>query len=327
MNEDWTWHGGRLAQARAHFGAGAAAWIDLTTANNPDPGPADAIAVDWRGLPDPQALAGLEAAAARYFGVDPAHVCALPGTETGLRLLSALIDLPARHFAPAYRTHGAVFPHSRPVADFTRREAGASALLLANPNNPDGRIFAAERLREWLGWIEAERGWLIVDEAFADAQPALSLAAEMADERRLILFRSFGKFFGLAGLRLGFVLAPREIIAGYRRLLGEWPISSAGLAIGTAAYRDDGWIAATRAALPDRAARLDAVLQNRGYRPIGQCPLFRLIEADDAHALFEHLARRAILTRPFEDNRRWLRIGLPAGEAELDRLDWALADG
>ncbi|WP_336962899.1 threonine-phosphate decarboxylase CobD [Sphingobium aquiterrae] len=328
MSGEWTWHGGRLAEARAFFGEGAEPWIDLSTGINPVAWPgAAAIAPDWHPLPDPRQLAALEAAAARHFGVDPAHCCAVPGSEMGLRLLAAILPLPALHFTPAYRTHGAIFPQSRGIADVPASLAEPSALLLANPNNPDGRMVAPAQLLAWLGRMQDAGGWLIVDEAFADAAPGQSVAAMVADDRQLIVMRSFGKYFGLAGLRLGFVLGPARIVAAYRQWLGDWPLSAAALAIGTEAYRDTGWIARTRADLPERAARLDDLLMRHGHRPIGHCPLFRLIEADDAHGLFQHLARHAILTRPFAENPRWLRFGLPSGAAAYERLDRALANG
>lgn len=328
MSGEWTWHGGRLAEARAFFGEGPEPWIDLSTGINPVAWPgAAAITPDWHPLPDPQQLAMLEAAAAAHFGVDPAHCCAVPGSEMGLRLLATILPLPALHFTPAYRTHGAIFPDSCGISDFPASLARPSVLLLANPNNPDGRIVAPKQLLEWLGRMSDAGGWLVVDEAFADAAPELSIASTVAEDRPLIVMRSFGKYFGLAGLRLGFVLAPGRIVAAYRQWLGDWPLSAAALAIGTAAYRDSGWIAKTRADLPERAALLDDVLKRHGYRPVGDCPLFRLIATDNAHGLFERLARRSILTRPFADNPCWLRIGLPTGEAELERLDRALASG
>ena len=328
MSSGFTWHGGRLAEARALFGAAENAWIDLSTGINPIGWPgAPAAKVDWQTLPDPLALTELEVTAAGYFGVDPAHCCAVPGSEIGLRLLAPILDLPARYLTPTYRTHAEAFPQAQPIGALDQPPAEPSVLLLANPNNPDGRIVPPGQLQQWLGWMEASGGWLVVDEAFADARPECSIASQIADGRRLIVLRSLGKFFGLAGLRLGFVLAPRAVIAAYRQLVGEWPVSNAALAFGRHAYRDTDWIAATQQALPQRAKQLDAVLVGHGYVPVGDCPLFRLIELPNAHALFTRLARRAILTRPFSDYPRWLRLGLPADEKQLARLDEALGDG
>ncbi|MDE1917465.1 MAG: pyridoxal phosphate-dependent class II aminotransferase [Sphingomonadales bacterium] len=321
----FSFHGGRLADAIAHFGRSDVPWIDLSTGINPHawPGIGD-LAMDWQALPDPRALADLEAAAAAFFGTDPAHVCAVPGTEIGLRMLGDILPGPAIHAQPSYRTHGEMVPGSRPVAHTELTGAENATTILANPNNPDGRITPAATL---LGWLKARRNWLVVDEAFADTSPEISVAAHVDDARRLIVFRSFGKFFGLAGVRLGFVLGPRAVIAQHRQRLGSWPLAAAALAIGTAAYRDAGWIAMMRTALHGQAAALDAVLARRGFVPVGACPLFRLIETADAATLFERLAAHAILTRPFDYNPHWLRLGLPADRAALDRLDKALADG
>lgn len=319
-------HGGKLAEARVHFGPGD--WIDLSTGINPHAWPgAGTLAIDWQALPDPGALDDLEAAAAACFGTDPAHVCAVPGTEIGLRLLGDVLPGPANHAWPSYRTHGEMLPGSRAVDLSDLAGLQDASLIVANPNNPDGRITPPATLLGWLETRQSSASWLVVDEAFADASPEISLGAHVHDGQRLIVFRSFGKFFGLAGVRLGFVLGPRALIAQYRQRLGSWPLSAAALAIGTAAYRDAEWIAAMRQTLSERAAALDAVLEQRGFKALGACPLFRLIETRDAAALFEHLAARAILTRPFDYDPRWLRLGLPVDQAALDRLDKALADG
>jgi cobalamin biosynthetic protein CobC len=319
----WTWHGGGLEAARRHFGGED--WIDLSTGINPHGWPGvDTLAIDWQRLPEPHALSELEAAAAASFGIDPRHVCAVPGTEIGLRLAGYLVGGVARYLSPTYRTHGEMIPGA-PIAleDIDGHEG---TLILANPNNPDGRILSPSRLRGLLK-ARARDGWLLVDEAFADADPAQSIAGEIGDARRLVLFRSFGKFFGLAGVRLGFLLGPTELIARARAGLGAWPVSAGAIAIGTAAYRDRVWIDATRARLREEAAALDAVLALAGHRATGGSPLFRLIEVEDGPALFERLARRAILTRPFAEQPRWLRIGLPPSGAALARLAEALADG
>lgn len=320
----WTFHGGRLAEARALYGGED--WLDLSTGINPTPWPgAKDLAVDWQRLPDEMDLQELEREAASYFGVDPTFVCAVPGSEIGLRLLRDIGVMPTAYVMPAYRTHAdLVMPRIalEPIA----LPWSSGSLILANPNNPDGRILHRQVLGEQLAVTEAAVHWLVIDEAFADTVPEASFASEIGDDRRLIIFRSFGKFFGLAGVRLGFVLGPRSVIAAYRAKLGSWPLSSAALVIGTAAYRDRAWIGSMRSILPGQAASLDAVLAHHGLEPFGACPLFRLIETTDAAALFDRLARHSILTRPFDENRRWLRVGLPGSAEDLVRLDRALSD-
>jgi cobalamin biosynthetic protein CobC len=321
VTASWTWHGGGLQAARAHFGKGAEAWLDLSTGINPHAwAGADTIAIDWQRLPEPADLLALERAAAEYFGADAQNVCAVPGTEIGLRLVGDLLGGRASCVVPSYRTHTEMFAGAIPLAAEAIASSESDILILANPNNPDGRVHKGAALLP-------RSGWLLVDEAFADTDPAISLAGHVSDGRQLVVFRSFGKFFGLAGLRLGFVLGPREILASLRVRLGAWPVSAAAIAIGTAAYRDADRVEAMRLRLQDEAAALDAVLQSRGYNATGHCPLFRLIETEDAAALFERLAQRSILTRPFDYNPRWLRIGLPGSEEALSRLDRALADG
>lgn len=325
MTAAWTGHGGRLAEARAVFGD-PARWIDLSTGINPNAWPgADMVEIDWRRLPDEAALRDLECAAAEHFGADPAHVAALPGTESGLRLLGTLLPGSAQHHWPSYRTHAEVFAGSEPCREAVLDPRGH--VVLANPNNPDGRQMSAPALLELLDRLRTAGSWLVVDEAFADSAPDHSLAAQVREGVPLVVFRSFGKFFGLAGLRLGFVLGPSSIVAAFRQRLGSWPVSSAAIAIGAAAYRDADWIAATRRDLVRRRAALDAVLGGHGLAVLGDCPLFRLVEAGDAAALFQRLAHQAILTRPFDYDPRWLRFGLPGDAAELARLDRALANG
>lgn len=326
MTDRWMWHGGGLRSAQAHFGGDPQAWLDLSTGINPHPWPIPPLAIDWARLPDAQGLARLEAVAGDHFGVDAACVCALPGTEIGLRLLGQLLPGPARHVAPGYRTHAEMWPAGAPVSIDALADADGQTLILANPNNPDGHIPARATLLDMLD-RRGDDGWLLIDEAFADADPTISLTDRIAPDRRLLILRSFGKFFGLAGVRLGFLLGPPSFLAHMRRLLGAWPLSASTIRIGAAAYADRDWIHATRARIHTAAAMLDDRLTHIGVRTTGGCPLFRLLHVDDAHALFDRLARQAILTRPFAYNPRWLRIGAPPDTAALDRLIAALTHG
>lgn len=324
----WTFHGGCLAEAQAAYPDAPEPWIDLSTGINPHAWPGVAsVAIGWRALPEERDLARLEAAAAAWFGVNAVNVCAVPGTEIGLRLVGRMMRGPALRVGPGYRTHAAMQPTAREIPAEALARASAANIILANPNNPDGHVVPAETLDGVLERLAGGRNWLIVDEAFADSMPEISLADRIADSRRLIIFRSFGKFFGLAGVRLGFVLAPRPLLARLRAVLGSWPVCSAALAIGTVAYRDLAWIEAMRLQLDQEAARLDKVLSHHGLTPRGACPLFRLVEVEDATRLFEKLARQGILTRPFDHAPGRVRIGLPGSVEALARLDQALGHG
>ena len=195
--------------------------------------------------------------------------------------------------------------------------------MLARPGNPGGEVVSEDLLHALAPQLAKRGGWLIVDEAFGDADPATSLAGK--DWPNLIILRSFGKFAGLAGLRLGFVIAPPVIVHRLRALLGDWPISGPALAAGLACYADTAWQAEQRRRLKQHGDALGTVLQSAVLAITASTPFFRTCQIDGAWGLFEHLARCAILIRPFADDPRRLRIGLPADDNALQRLAQALA--
>lgn len=316
--ESFLRHGGRLDAARGAWPEAPTPWIDLSTGINPLPwAPPAELRYDPAPLPEPAALARLEAAAAARFGVAPSRVAAVPGSEIALRLLPMLgCPLPIGTAEFGYATH-------REIAG----EGEARTLLIANPNNPDGRLRSAAELRDLLSNRQALGGWLVIDEAFAETVGDASILAQVPEEAPAIALRSFGKFFGWAGVRLGFVIAPPAILARLRGLLGDWPVTAQAIAWGIAAYADTRWIAATRDDLARRANDLDALLARHGLTARGACPLFRLVEHADAAILFERLARAGILTRPFAERPTWLRFGLPRDAAATERLDRALGGG
>ena len=327
-----TVHGGRLGEAEALFGGAPKPWIDLSTGINPWPYPAPHASLSARArLPDPMETAALEHAAARAFGVAGDCVLATPGTEAAIRLLAAC--LPARSVAivePTYGGHRAAWTQAgAQVVGVDRRDLGEATgrfgvVVLVNPNNPDGaRVPPAELL----GLADAG-AWLIVDEAFVETAPELSVSPVVGPgwpAERLMTLRSFGKFHGLPGLRLGFVTGHPALIAGLRRRQGEWPVSADAIAAGLAAYADMAWAERTRGRLDRAAARLDRLLRRAGMEVVGGVSLFRLAAADDAQARFTRLAQAGILTRPFDHAPRWLRLGLPTA-AQWRRLEAAMME-
>lgn len=322
-------HGGRLDDAVVAFEGAPTPWLDLSTGINPRAwSPPQPLEVDSRPLPSVSALEGLESTAANFFGCDPALVVAVPGSEVALRLLGALnLPRPIVALAPSYGTHAEVADEIIQHSPIERSLIQAGTILLANPNNPDGLLHSRADLMALAAGLAGTAGALVVDEAFADVEPEHSMVTQLASGMPLTVLRSFGKFFGLAGVRLGFLIGHPDIVRRLRDLLGDWPVGAHAIAWGTAAYGDEAWIADTQLWLKEQAGRLDAVLARHGLSPRGACPLFRLIEHDDAPAVFERLARRGILTRPFAANPRWLRFGLPGDDAALDRLDRALGGG
>ncbi len=319
-------HGGRLDAARAAF-PGAVDWIDLSTGIAPWSYPAQVGAEASARLPSPDDLAALEAAAAAAFGADPASTVAVPGSDLALRLLGHILgERRTAVVRPGYSGHAAMWaapPTTIAAADIPAAAADHDIIILARPNNPDGAVADSAMLAAAATGLAGRGGHLIVDEAFADALPERGIASH--DWPETIVLRSFGKFFGLAGLRLGFVIAPVAIARAMRALLGDWPISGPAIAVATAAYGDHGWQAGQRARLDDAATWLDARLRAAGMTIVGGTPLFRLAATVRAAELFTHLATAGILARPFASDARWLRFGVPA-EGDRARVATALDD-
>lgn len=314
-------HGGRLAAARAAFPNAPSPWLDLSTGINPRAYPAPrASAAALRRLPDPQEVAALEAAAACAFGVSSDHVAATPGTEAALRAIPRVIGArSAAIVSPTYGGHAEAWRLAGAKVSCVSwehaRRGAEEAVVLVNPNNPDGA-----QVRD----PDVGNRWLIVDEAFVEAVPELSRPSPLVGEgRRRIILRSFGKFYGLPGVRLGFVIAEPGIAARVSAQFGDWPVSADAIAAGLAAYPDQAWADQTRERLSKDAARLDRLLIAAGFEILGGTSLFRLAAAPDASRRFEALARLGVLTRPFSDRPTWLRFGIP-GPGDWPRLQAAL---
>lgn len=272
-------------------------------------------------LPDPVETKALEAAAAAAFGVEPERLVATAGAEAGLRLLPDLTPVDWIALAsPTYGSHADAWRQAGAVVEEVPREAlfdsRAEALLVVNPNNPDGAATPGAELVE-----RAEGRWLVVDESFVEVTPELS-AAPLATGRTVVL-RSFGKFFGLAGVRLGFVVCDVELAERLRRRIGDWPVGADAIVMGAAAYGDTDWADRTRARLAQDAARLDGLLIAAGFELVGGTTLFRLTRSGDAGRRAEALAERGVLVRTFDHDAGLIRFGLP-GRSDWPRLQKAL---
>lgn len=324
-------HGGDLSQARRLFPDAPKPFIDLSTGINPFSYELPALAAElYARLPQPDALDRLAAVAAAAYGApSPACIVAAPGTQSLLPIITALGRAgTAAILSPTYAEHAraAVRAGHRlietPALDGLRN---ADLAVIVNPNNPDGQVFARADLVALAADLDRHRGLLLIDEAFMDVgPPGASLAGEVL-RGNIVVLRSFGKFFGLAGLRLGFAIAAPEATARLAAALGPWAVSGPALAIGATALADSAWIAATRHRLAAAAQRLDALLRNAGLDVVGGTPLFRLAQHTYAQNVFVALGRAGIMVRRFAERPEWLRFGLPGGEAEWDRLAGALA--
>lgn len=296
-------HGGGLDAAVATYGGTRAGWLDLSTGINPVAYPLGAMAHDcWTALPDRAAMDGLLAAARAFWAVpDGAHIIAASGASTLIARLPALVPCGPVHIpGPTYNEHAAAFAA---VGHDVTGDADAPVHVIVHPNNPDGRLWPAGALS---GHILT-----VVDESFCDVATRASHVA-MANRGDVLILKSFGKFWGLAGLRLGFAIGAPALIDRLADLVGPWAVSGPALAIGTAALSDPDWAMATRTRLAQDAARLDAIMVRRGARVVGGTTLFRLYDVDDAAHWQDHLARHHVWSRIFPYSHRWLRLGLPA---------------
>jgi cobalamin biosynthesis protein CobC len=327
--EAFTYHGGALDVARRLKPDAPEPWIDLSTGVNPHPYPLPDLAPDdWSRLPASGAVAELEAVAARRYGAFAGNVVAGPGSQALIQALARIVRRDAvAVLGPTYAGLRSAFAAADARVDEAKRirDMGElDAAIVVNPNNPDGRITPRADLLELQSRLARRGSVLIVDEAFADFDGEGESLAPVLPEGAVVL-RSFGKSFGLAGLRLGFAIASPEIARALRAALGPWSVSGPAIAIGTRALADLDWTNAMRERLGKEAARLDLLIEGAGFRIVGGTRLFRLAAKADARATFERLLAAGILARPFSDEPDRLRFGIPADEGGWRRLAAALA--
>ncbi|OCX16610.1 threonine-phosphate decarboxylase [Mesorhizobium hungaricum] len=324
-------HGGSLGRARALFPGAPEPFVDLSTGINPHSYPLfEPPATAFTRLPEAARSAELATVAATAYGAPArANVVAAPGTQILLPRVASLVA-PGRALvlSPTYAEHAraaAVAGHK--VAEVTNFAALAEAdlAILVNPNNPDGRVVARDDLLALAARMKAKGGLLVVDEAFMDVGPREDSLAGDIGRGGLVVLRSFGKFFGLAGVRLGFALADTATAALLDSQLGPWAVAGPTLEYGIAALGDIAWQQAMRQRLAEDAARLDALFAHHGVTVAGGTTLFRYLDFAGAPGLFEALGRQGILLRHFAQRPHALRSGLPGNEDEWRRLEAALA--
>ncbi|HWK46506.1 MAG TPA: threonine-phosphate decarboxylase CobD [Stellaceae bacterium] len=325
-------HGGDLAAAMATFPVAPTPWIDLSTGINPWPYPVEGIdGAAWARLPGAGDMTALLAAAAIAYGASPNRMVAAPGSQALIQWLPQLWQRASSRIAvlsPSYGEHArswAAAGHAVALpTDLDAVAADIDVLVIGRPNNPDGRIVPLDRLADLADRQARRGGWLILDEAFADATPEASVIGRL-ESPSVIVLRSFGKFYGLAGARLGIAVAEPNLVARLRRALGPWCVAGPTLVIATRALADTRWSARTRTRLATAAAELDDLLEAAGMRPLGGTPLFRLAEAADAPDRYRQLLAAGILVRRFAATPTRLRFGLPPNPAATHRLVRALA--
>ncbi|WP_028744744.1 threonine-phosphate decarboxylase CobD [Rhizobium mesoamericanum] len=322
-------HGGGITAAAAIYGGELEHWLDLSTGINPCPVQLPEVpARAWHRLPDRHLIDRTRAAAQGYYRSGDIVPLPVPGTQSVIQLLPRLFEAAGRVavLAPTYGEYEHAFRMAGRsvdlIANLDAVKADHAVVVIVNPNNPDGRVYAPARLFAFSEKMKARGGVVIVDEAFGDLYPQLSLAPVASQLPNVLITRSFGKFFGLAGLRLGFVVAAQTVMTRIEQLLGPWAVSGPALSIATDLFASDP--APIKRQLCERAGALRTVLEEGGLRIIGGTDLFALVDHEQAPKLHRHLCHHHILVRKFDYEPRWLRFGLAADAAGDHRLSNAL---
>ncbi len=324
-------HGGCLNDAVIQFNIPLSHWLDLSTGINPNPWPVPLIPPRvWSRLPENND--GLELAASRYYGV--ANLLAVAGSQSAIQSIPRLFQasgLRVRRVGvlhPSYNEHAHAWRTAGhkvillTAAEIDHEISDLDVLVLVNPNNPTGELFNKTQLLEWHNKLQFRNGTLIIDEAFMDALPHCSLI-EASKLRGLIVLRSLGKFFGMAGIRLGFVFAENVVLQQLGKMLGPWPIATPSRWVATQALMDTDWQNKTCVHLAKTSKRLNTLLCDGGLMPTGGTHFFQWLVNEDAKGIYQKLAEQGILIRLFTQPRS-LRFGMPGTEQEWTRLASAI---
>ena len=320
-------HGGNVAQAAQHYRIPVNEWLDLSTGVNPSAYPVT--------LPDPRQLSMLpyddqvlQKIACEYYQC--AKLVTLNGTQQAIQLLPLLRDKSrVAVVSPTYSEHARCWQHAgHHVAEVTDLDEidEYDVVVVTNPNNPTGEHYTREQLLAVHQQLQRRSGWLVVDEAFMDVEPSLSLTSD-ADRTGLIVLRSLGKFFGLPGLRIGFVVGDKETTDLVEKHTGPWTVNSFSSSIASTCLSDTGWQQQARQQIHQNNEQLKQLLIRYNLPVSGHTGLFVWSEHEEAGDIHDALAGMGILLRYFPANFRFrssLRFGLPGSEADFARLEHTL---
>ena len=320
-------HGGKRLQASLKYGIPEQQWLDLSAGINPNGWPVPRLPDEcWQRLPEEED--GLIEVAARYYQVAPQQILPVAGSQAVIQHLPAL-RRPARVaiVEPAYNEHRHNWQRlghkvrGIPVDKVESSLPDTDILVLVNPNNPTTTTIEPEQLLRWHRSLAQRGGWLIVDEAYVDSTPDYSLTPHAGAEG-LILLRSLGKFFGLAGIRVGFMLAPSELLSAMAEALGPWQLTTPSRWIARRALADTQWQDKTRTELRRQQQLLEKLLRETGFL-CQSCALFSWFSHPRATMIAHQLAQQGILVRLFPETES-IRIGLPGNTQNLEQLAQAL---
>lgn len=305
-------HGGGLDAAIACYGGTRDTWIDLSTGINPTAYPIpEFTADDWAALPDQGAFQALEDAARSFWSVpDHLEIVLANGASALIAKLPNMFKGESAHIDhPSYNEHRRSFL----AQGWNVVDKSGDLRVIVHPNNPTGTFYGNHDLHPSQN---------IIDESFCDIAPDRSFVGKTLPENTVIL-KSFGKFWGLAGLRVGFAIAPSHLAAPLKTQLGPWAVSGPALRTATSALNDADWAKAMRAQLAAKTARLDNLMLGTHAKLVGGTDLFRLYAVANAGFLQQRLAQHHIWTRVFPYSQDYIRLGLPPKDG-WDRLEKAL---
>ena len=293
-------HGGGIDAAIAQYGGTRNTWVDLSTGINPVPYPLpDFAKFHWTQLPDQAAFDAFEIVARKFWNI-PENAAIIPasGASAIIAMLPSILEGSSAVIPePTYNEHRAAY-----LAHGWQISKTGDVKTIVHPNNPDGHLYAQEDLTAQT---------CVIDESFCDICPEFSMASHATDRGHIVI-KSFGKFWGLAGMRLGAAIVPERMASTIRERIGPWAVSGPALHTGTLALQDNQWINETRKRLKADAKKLDDIMFEKGVKSIGGTSLFRLYHVQSARACYERFAENQILTRVFPYSEHFLRLGIPA---------------
>lgn len=333
-------HGGRLNQAAKQYGIDKKAWLDLSTGINPNGWPVPELPASiYNRLPESDD--GLIEAAQNYYQIR--HLLPVSGSQEAIQLLPELFQrarlLPENPtvgiISPCYGEHEKQWQKMKCIVLHLNSESinecidKLDILILVNPNNPTGEVIDKRIIRDWQLQLKKTGGFLISDEAFMDSTPEKSLLSLRDIEmENLIILRSVGKFFGLAGVRCGFVMAHPKLLSLLTHYQGPWSVSGPTRWIVKKALADKKWIEQTKKSLLKESLRLERLLEKYLITDIHKCSingtvLFKTALLENAHSVFQEMAQKGVLVRIL-DNGKGIRFGLPANEEQWQHLSSVL---
>jgi len=324
-------HGGRILAASEKYQIAQEDWLDLSTGLNPRAWPVPSIAAElWQALPEESD--GLQAAACQYYGCDAC--LAVAGSQAAIQTLPTLRSFSkVGVISPTYAEHEYnwqqaghdVIPLS--MDEVEQHIHDLDVLVVINPNNPTGDVIGNKQLLDWHQTLSARGGWLIVDEAFMDVTPEKSLAS-LSVKPGLIILRSIGKFFGLAGIRCGFVISDNDLLQRLSQKLGPWTLSGVTRFVAKQALLDKAWQVESRKNMIESSLRLKAMLSKAGLVPRGGTALFQWVEHEQAKKFYQAFAEKGVLIRLFHKQGKMtvssLRFGLPENEKQWQHFSEVL---